>query len=95
MEVYHVNFTKFTTGKKELLNEKHPLAYENIQFRKTYTIGFVMLVCVNGIPSEMAKDSLKKQVSLLDLPVEFKKLAISVAIEADSQTIHNVLQTFA
>ncbi|MGE7021231.1 right-handed parallel beta-helix repeat-containing protein [Solibacillus cecembensis] len=79
--------------KKELLNEKHPLAHEKIQFRKTYAIGFAMLVCVNGYPSEMAKESLKKQITLLDLPPEFKKLAISVAMEAESQTIHNVLQT--
>lgn len=79
--------------KRELLAEKHPLANENIQFRKTYAIGYAMLVCVNGYPSEMAKDVLKKQVALLDLPAEFKKLAISVALEADPQSVHKVLQT--
>ncbi|AWE08492.1 hypothetical protein DCE79_14435 [Lysinibacillus sp. 2017] len=76
--------------KRELLAEKHPLANENIQFRKTYAIGYAMLVCVNGYPSEMAKDVLKKQVALLDLPAEFKKLAISVALEADPQSVHKV-----
>lgn len=79
--------------KRELLDEKHPLANESIQFRKTYVIGYAMLVCVNGYPSEMAKEILKKHVALLDLPVEFKKLAISVALKADPQSIHKVLQT--
>lgn len=78
--------------KRELLDEKHPLAGENIQFRKTYAIGYAMLVCVNGYPSEMAKDVLKKQIALLDLPTEFKKLAISVALEAEPQSIHKLLQ---
>ncbi|MGN7477511.1 right-handed parallel beta-helix repeat-containing protein [Solibacillus silvestris] len=79
--------------KRELLDEKHPLESENIQFRKIYAIGYAMLVCVNGYPSEMAKDVLKKQISLLDLPAEFRKLAISAALEADSQTIQTLLQT--
>ena len=79
--------------KRELLDEKHPLANETIQFRKTYAIGYAMLVCVNGYPSEMAKDALKKQIALLDLPVEFKKLAIAAALEADPQVVHNLLQS--
>lgn len=78
--------------KRELLDEKHPLANETIQFRKTYAIGYSMLICVNGYPSEMAKDVLKKQIAILDLPAEFKKLAISTALEADRQAIHNLLQ---
>lgn len=77
--------------KRELLDEKHPLANETIQFRKTYAIGYAMLVCVNGYPSEMAKDVLKKQIAALDLPVEFKKLAISVALEGNTDAIHKVL----
>lgn len=78
--------------KRELLDEKHPLANEAIQFRKTYAIGYAMLVCVNGYPSEMAKDVLKKQIAALDLPAEFKKLSISVAMEAETDAIHKVLQ---
>lgn len=78
--------------KRELLDEKHPLANETIQFRKIYAIGYAMLVCVNGYPSEMAKDALKKQITLVDLPADFKKLAIAAALEADPQTVHNLLQ---
>lgn len=79
--------------KQELLNEKHPLVKENDAFKKTYSIGYCMLVCVNGYPSEMAKEVLKKKLIQLDLPVEFKKLAISAALEADTDAIHHVLQT--
>lgn len=40
----------------------------------------------------MAKDDLKKQVALLDLPVEFNKQAIQVALQAEDETVHKVLQ---
>ncbi|MEG0259688.1 MAG: right-handed parallel beta-helix repeat-containing protein [Lysinibacillus sp.] len=78
--------------KKELLDQKHPFAQEEVQFRQTYAIGYALLICVNGYPSEMAKDKLKKQVSVLDLPVEFKKQAIQTALKAEDETIHKVLQ---
>lgn len=48
--------------KRELLDELHPLANESVQFCKTYAIGYAMLVCVNGYPSEMAKDILKNKL---------------------------------
>lgn len=81
--------------KNELFHQKHPLAQENVQFRQTYAIGYAMLICVNSYPSEMAKDVLKKQIALLDLPLEFKKKAIAVALEAEVDTIHKVLQTLS
>lgn len=79
--------------KNELFHQKHPFAKEAVQFRQTYAIGYAMLVCVNGYPSEMAKDVLKKQVALLDLPLEFKKQVIHIALQADVDMIHKVLQT--
>lgn len=81
--------------KNELFNQQHPLVKQDIQFRQTYAIGYAMLICVNGYPSEMAKDLLKKQVALLDLPLEFKKQAISVALDAEVGMIHKVLQTLS
>lgn len=77
--------------KKELIDHKHPFAQESVSFRKTYAIGFTMLVCGNGYPSEMAKAVLKKQLVALDLPTEFMKLAIQQAMNADDKTVHQVL----
>jgi len=81
--------------KNELFNKKHPFAKEAVQFRQMYVIGYAMLVCVNGYPSEMAKEVLKKQVALLDLPIEFKKVVINIAIQADVEMIHKVLQSLS
>lgn len=77
--------------KKELLDQKHPFVTEDVQFRQTYTIGYALLLCVKGYPSEMAKDDLKKQVFLLDLPVEFKKQALQIALQAEDATVHKLL----
>lgn len=81
--------------KKELLDQKHPFAQEDAQFRQTYAIGYALLLCVKGYPSEMAKDDLKKQVALLDLPTEFKKTAIQVALQAEDETVHKLLQVLS
>ena len=77
--------------KKELLDQKHPLAMEDIEFRQTYAIGYALLVCVKGYPSEMAKEDLKKLILLLDLPLDFKKQAIQIALQAEDETIHKLL----
>lgn len=79
--------------KNELYNQKHPLAKEDVTFRQLYVTGYAMLICVGGYPSEMAKDVLKKQVELLDLPAEYKKIAIKIALDADVNMIHNLLKT--
>lgn len=81
--------------KNELFNQKHPFAQQDVKFRQTYAIGYAMLICVNGYPSEMAKEVLKKQVALLDLPLEYKKQAIAIALEAQVDMIHKVLQTLS
>lgn len=81
--------------KNEFFNEKHPFAKQDVQFRQTCAIGYAMLICVDGYPSEMAKDILKKQVALLNLPLEFKKQAIAVALDAEVGMILKVLQTLS
>lgn len=78
--------------KDQLFNRKHPFAEESIRFRKTYVTGYTMLLCVNGYPSEMAKDELHKQLQLLDIPVDFSKLAIQQAMAAEEGLVHNILQ---
>lgn len=78
--------------KNELFDRKHPLVNEQMQLRETYAIGYAMLVCVNGHPSELAKNDLKKQFVLLNLPLELMKQLIQVALQAEVEIIHNVLQ---
>ncbi len=57
--------------KKQLIANQHPLAEQSIEFRKTYAVGYALLICVNGHPSEIAKDTFRKQVVQLDLPESF------------------------
>lgn len=78
--------------KKELFHQKHPLAKEALHFRQTYAVGYAMLLCVNGHPSEIVKDVFKKQLSLMDLPTEYYKLAIQTAMRAEVDMIHTVLE---
>ena len=77
--------------KKELLDQKHPLALEDIVFRQNYAIGYALLICVKGYPSEMAKEDLKRLIVLLELPLDFNKEAIQIALQAEDETIHKLL----
>ena len=81
--------------KNELFDRKHPLVNEHTQFRETYAIGYAMLVCVNGHPSELAKNDLNKQFVSLNLPLELMKQFMQVALQAEVETIHKVLQTLS
>ena len=56
--------------KDQLFNRKHPFAEESIRLKKTYVTGYTMLLCVDGYPSEMAKDELHKSLQLVDIPVD-------------------------
>lgn len=78
--------------KDQLFNRKHPFAEESIRFKKTYVTGYTMLLCVDGYPSEMAKDELHKTLQLFDIPVDFAKLAIQQAMAAEEALVHNILQ---
>jgi len=78
--------------KKQLIANQHPLAEQSIEFRKTYAVGYAMLICVNGHPSEIAKDIFRKQVAQLDLPESSYKEALQKALNATEETIHGVLK---
>ena len=78
--------------KKQLIANQHPLAEQSIEFRKTYAVGYAMLICVNGHPSEIAKDIFRKQVAQLDLPESSYKEALQTALNATEETIHGVLK---
>ena len=78
--------------KKQLIANQHPLAEQSIEFRKTYAVGYAMLICVNGHPSEIAKDILRTQVAQLDLPESSYKEALQKALNATEETIHGVLK---
>lgn len=78
--------------KKELFDHLHPFANEGLSFRKTYITGYTMLLCVNGYPSEMAKNQLVKQMQMLQLPEDLIKQTIAQAQQAEQGLIHNILQ---
>lgn len=78
--------------KKQLLTSKHPVAKSSVDIRKHYAIGYAMLVCVNGHPTELAKDAFKKRVVQLDLPESFASEALQMALLGTEETIHHVLQ---
>lgn len=79
----------------EIFDDKHPLVGEILELRESYAIGYTMLVCINGYPSEIAKKQLKKQIISLGLPPKFKKTAITTAINADPEIVHQILLMLA
>lgn len=78
---------------KEIFDSNHPVAKESLEFRETYAIGYTMLVCVNGYPSEMVKKQLKKELLSLKLPAKYRKTAIDIAINASPDTVYQILTT--
>ena len=78
--------------KKQLITNEHPLAEESIEFRKTYAVGYALLICVNGHPSELVKDAFRKRVVQLNLPEHFYKEALQTALHTTEKTIHHVLK---
>lgn len=81
--------------KKQLLIHHHPLAAQSIEFRETYAIGYALVICVNGHPTELVKDVFKKQVQQLDLPESFAKEAVQIALRGEDETIHRVLRALS
>ncbi|HJH10919.1 MAG TPA: right-handed parallel beta-helix repeat-containing protein [Metalysinibacillus jejuensis] len=77
--------------KEQLFHHKHPFAEESVRFKKTYITGYTMLLCVDGYPSEMAKDELHKQLEALEIKETFAKLAIQQAMAAEDALVHNIL----
>lgn len=78
--------------KKQLIANQHPLAEESIEFRKTYAVGYALLICVKGHPNEIAKDTFRKRVVQLNLPESFYKEALQTALNTTEETIHHVLK---
>ena len=76
----------------EIFDNHHPLAKEPLELREAYAIGYTMLVCVNGYPSEIVKKQLKREIVALGLPPKYRKTAIAAAMEADSNAIHHLLE---
>ena len=75
----------------EIFDDHHPLAKEPLALREAYAIGYAMLVCVNGYPSEIVKKQLKREIVALGLQSKYRKTAIEIAIEADPSVIHHLL----
>ncbi|WP_341320420.1 hypothetical protein NSQ62_12265 [Solibacillus sp. FSL H8-0523] len=75
----------------EMFDDHHPLALEPLAMREAYAIGYTMLACVNGYPSEIVKKQLKREIIALGLPSKFRKTAIEIAINADPDVIYQIL----
>lgn len=75
----------------EMFDDHHPLAMEPLAMREAYAIGYTMLACVNGYPSETAKKQLKREIIALSLPPKYRKTAIEIAMNANPDVIYQIL----
>lgn len=75
----------------EMFDDHHPLAKEPLAMREAYAIGYTMLVCVNGYPSEIVKKQLKREVLALGLPSKFRKTATAIALNAEPDVVYQIL----
>lgn len=75
----------------EMFDHQHPLAEESVELREAYAIGYTMLVCVNGYPSEIIKKQLKREILSLGLPAKFRKIAIEKAVNAEPEDVYQIL----
>lgn len=75
----------------EMFDNLHPIAKEPVETRESYAIGYTMLVCVNGYPSEFVKKLLKREIQALDLPAKYRKTAIDTALSATPETVYQIL----
>ena len=76
---------------REMFDDHHPLVKEPLALREIYAIGYTMLACVKGYPTELVKKQLKREIVALDLPQEFRKTAIEKALHADTDVIYQIL----
>ena len=75
----------------EMFDDHHPLAKEPLAVREAYAIGYTMLACVNGYPSEIVKKQIKREILALGLPSKFHKTARGIALNADPDVIYQIL----
>lgn len=75
----------------EMFDKHHPVAKEQLDLREAYAIGYTMLVCINGYPSENVKKQLERQILALSLPAKYRKTAIDIAINADPDIVYQII----